>query len=208
MVACARSRAGADFGRTVGYGTEILGTGWIFPGRAPLAPKCLGRNPGIGFDTTVTIRSRKLTWLRGFIIYLVAVLQTIILNHEAPRMKIITDTEEWEDENILFVIGNGNREGGGFHVTPDARPDDGLGGPLAGADRGGLHPGVRPGLPRTAPAPGPGGRGGRQPRGYWGHLPIMQTSLKQAFSMNFQASRCGANWSARLNLQAKSTIWA
>jgi len=81
---------------------------------------------GIGFDTTVTIRSRKLTWLRGFIIYLVAVLQTIILNHEAPRMKIITDTEEWEDENILFVIGNGNREGGGFHVTPDARPDDGL----------------------------------------------------------------------------------
>jgi diacylglycerol kinase (ATP) len=81
---------------------------------------------GIGFDTTVTIRSRKLTWLRGFLIYLVAVLQTIILNHEAPAMKVVTDTESWQDESILFVIGNGKREGGGFLVTPDARPDNGL----------------------------------------------------------------------------------
>ena len=81
---------------------------------------------GIGFDTTVTIRSRKLTWLRGFLIYLVAVLQTIILNHEAPRLKVVTDVESWEDSSIFFVLGNGRREGGGFLVTPDARPDDGL----------------------------------------------------------------------------------
>jgi diacylglycerol kinase (ATP) len=81
---------------------------------------------GIGFDTTVTIRSRKLTWLRGFLIYLVAVLQTIILNHEAPRLQVVTDQENWEDETLMFVLGNGQREGGGFLVTPDARPDDGL----------------------------------------------------------------------------------
>jgi diacylglycerol kinase (ATP) len=81
---------------------------------------------GIGFDTTVTIRSRKLTWLRGFLIYLVAVLQTIILNHEAPRLRVVTDQENWEDETLMFVLGNGQREGGGFMVTPDARPDDGL----------------------------------------------------------------------------------
>ena len=81
---------------------------------------------GIGFDTTVTIRSRKLTWLRGFLIYLVAVLQTIILNHDAPKMRVVTDRESWEEESVLFVLGNGRREGGGFLVTPDARPDDGL----------------------------------------------------------------------------------
>jgi YegS/Rv2252/BmrU family lipid kinase len=81
---------------------------------------------GIGFDTTVTIRSRKLIWLRGFLIYLVAVLQTIILNHDAPHMKVTTDQEAWEDDSILFVIGNGFREGGGFLVTPKALPDDGL----------------------------------------------------------------------------------
>ena len=81
---------------------------------------------GFGFDTTVTIRSRKLTWLRGFLIYLVAVLQTIILNHEAPAMRVTTDAESWDEESILFVLGNGSREGGGFLVTPAARPDDGL----------------------------------------------------------------------------------
>ena len=55
-----------------------------------------------------------------------AVLQTIILNHDAPRMQVVTDTESWEEESIFFVLGNGRREGGGFLVTPDARPDDGL----------------------------------------------------------------------------------
>lgn len=48
---------------------------------------------GIGFDATVTIRSHRLTLLRGFMIYLTAVLQTIILNHEAPRMQVTTDQE-------------------------------------------------------------------------------------------------------------------
>ena len=54
MVACSRSRAGAGFGRAVGHGPEVLGTGWIFPGRAPLAPTRLGGNPGIGFDPAGT----------------------------------------------------------------------------------------------------------------------------------------------------------
>jgi len=92
----------------------------------------LGRNEywinavGIGFDTIVTIRSRKITLLRGFLIYLVAVIQTILLNHEAPRMRIKTNREDWELEMLLFVMCNGGREGGGFYVQPDARPDDGV----------------------------------------------------------------------------------
>ena len=81
---------------------------------------------GIGFDTIVTIRSRRITLLRGFLIYLVAVIQTILLNHEAPRMQIKTDREDWEQEMILFVMCNGGREGGGFNVQPLARPDDGI----------------------------------------------------------------------------------
>lgn len=48
---------------------------------------------GIGFDTVVTIRSRRITLLRGFLIYLVAVIQTIIFNHDAPRMQVSTDLE-------------------------------------------------------------------------------------------------------------------
>ncbi len=49
MVGCARWRAGAGFGRAVGHTPGVLGTGWLFPGRAPLAPARLGGHPGGGF---------------------------------------------------------------------------------------------------------------------------------------------------------------
>lgn len=81
---------------------------------------------GFGFDATVTIRSRKFTFLRGFPLYLAAVLQTIALNHNAPRMYVKTDHEEWTEQNMLFVICNGEREGGGFLVAPGAKNNDGV----------------------------------------------------------------------------------
>jgi diacylglycerol kinase (ATP) len=85
-----------------------------------------GNALGIGFDATVTIHSRKFTYVRGFLIYLIAVLQTVILNHNAPRMRISTDQENWEEEMLMMVVCNGPREGGGFLVAPEARPDDGI----------------------------------------------------------------------------------
>jgi diacylglycerol kinase (ATP) len=81
---------------------------------------------GIGFDATVTIRSRKITYLRGFLIYLVAVLQTIILNHEAPLLAFHSDQEQWQQEMLMLVLCNGGREGGGFLVAPEARSNDGI----------------------------------------------------------------------------------
>ncbi|MFC1879321.1 diacylglycerol/lipid kinase family protein [Chloroflexota bacterium] len=81
---------------------------------------------GIGFDTTVTIHSRKFTWLRGFPVYLMAVIKTILLNHDAPLMKVETDREMWSDETLMMVLCNGPREGGGFWVAPEAKLDDGI----------------------------------------------------------------------------------
>jgi YegS/Rv2252/BmrU family lipid kinase len=81
---------------------------------------------GIGFDATVTIRSRNITYLRGFLIYLVAVLQTIFLNHDATHFKIRSDLGNLDEELLLFVVANGCREGGGFLVAPQAKPDDGI----------------------------------------------------------------------------------
>jgi len=81
---------------------------------------------GIGFDATVTIRSRRFTYVRGFLVYLTAVLQTIALNHDATRMQITTDQETWTDELRMLVVANGSREGGGFKVSPQAQPDDGI----------------------------------------------------------------------------------
>ena len=58
--------------------------------------------------------------------YLVAVLQTIALNLDAPRMHIVTDLEQWDDETIMLVVCNGPREGGGFLVAPDSLISDGI----------------------------------------------------------------------------------
>jgi YegS/Rv2252/BmrU family lipid kinase len=81
---------------------------------------------GIGFDATVTIRSHSLPLVHGFLMYLTAVIQTIILNHDAIPMKIVTDRENWEEETLMLVLCNGAREGGGFLVAPAALNQDGV----------------------------------------------------------------------------------
>lgn len=81
---------------------------------------------GIGFGAIVTIRSHRLPLLRGFLMYLTSVLQTIIIDHNPITMKIETDTEQWEQKVIYLVLCNGPREGGGFLIAPDAKIDDGI----------------------------------------------------------------------------------
>jgi YegS/Rv2252/BmrU family lipid kinase len=81
---------------------------------------------GIGFGALVTIRSHQLPVVRGFLMYLTAVIQTIILNHNAMAMEIESDGEKWQQKVIYLVICNGPREGGGFLIAPDAKIDDGL----------------------------------------------------------------------------------
>jgi len=81
---------------------------------------------GIGFGATVTIRSHRLPFLRGFLMYLTAVLQTIIIDHNPIQMQIETDGKKWEQSVIYLVLCNGPREGGGFLIAPEARIDDGI----------------------------------------------------------------------------------
>jgi len=81
---------------------------------------------GIGFGATVTIRSHRLPLLRGFIMYLTAVIQTIIFDHNPIKMQIESDGEKWEQSVIYLIICNGPREGGGFLIAPDAKIDDGI----------------------------------------------------------------------------------
>jgi diacylglycerol kinase (ATP) len=80
---------------------------------------------GIGFDAIVTIRAHKLPVVRGFLMYLTAVIQTIFLNHNPARVQFETDREKWEDGMIMTTICNGSREGGGFMLSPDSKMADG-----------------------------------------------------------------------------------
>jgi YegS/Rv2252/BmrU family lipid kinase len=82
-------------------------------------------NLGIGFDATVVIRTQSLRYINGFPMYLTAVLQSILLNFDAPRLDIDFDDEHVSQESLFLALGNGPRGGGGFLMVPDAEFDDG-----------------------------------------------------------------------------------
>jgi YegS/Rv2252/BmrU family lipid kinase len=81
---------------------------------------------GIGFDGAINIRSRKITFLYGFPMYLTAVLQSILLNFEAPRLQVDFDGGTLDQNIMMMTVGNGPREGGGFITTPMSKIDDGM----------------------------------------------------------------------------------
>lgn len=81
---------------------------------------------GLGFDGAINIRSRAITYLYGFAMYLTAVIQSIILNFEAPRLKVQYDGGALDQNIMMMTIGNGPREGGGFMTTPMSKLDDGI----------------------------------------------------------------------------------
>ena len=81
---------------------------------------------GLGFDTLVTIHSRRIPLIHGFAVYFAAVLQTILLHYLPFHVKMKVDDRQLDDEFIMMVLCNGQREGGGFYVTPAGHPDDGI----------------------------------------------------------------------------------
>ncbi len=81
---------------------------------------------GIGFDAVVTIRSHRLPVVRGFMMYLTAVIQTIMLNHDPALVQFETESEKWEDRVLMTTVCNGGREGGGFMLSPDSSLTDGV----------------------------------------------------------------------------------
>ena len=81
---------------------------------------------GFLFDAAVNVESRKITRIYGFPLYLAATVRSIIKHYDATRLKFEIDGEKIERDLLMFTIGNGPREGGGFMVTPDAKNDDGV----------------------------------------------------------------------------------
>ena len=81
---------------------------------------------GAGFDAVVTIRSHKLPLVKGFLMYLTAVIQTILLNHNPATVQFQSEQETWQDTVLMITICNGGREGGGFMISPDSKVDDGV----------------------------------------------------------------------------------
>lgn len=80
---------------------------------------------GMGFDAAINIRSRQITFLYGFVMYLSATLLSIAFSFEAPRLKVKYDGGTLDQNIMMLTVGNGPREGGGFLTTPASKIDDG-----------------------------------------------------------------------------------
>lgn len=80
---------------------------------------------GIGFDAITILYSKRIRLLSGFLMYFAAVMETILFKHIPMHAQMTLDNRPLEEDLILFIVGNGKQEGGGFRIAPHARLDDG-----------------------------------------------------------------------------------
>lgn len=79
---------------------------------------------GVGFDAAVAVRTRSFRFLSGLPMYAGALLGTLG-RYRAPVFRVRSEEQEFSGTRLLVAIGNGHSAGGGFLLTPRARPDDG-----------------------------------------------------------------------------------
>ena len=80
---------------------------------------------GIGFDAEVAREVQSSTRLTGLPAYLVAV-GSVIRRFQARELEIAATEARFAQRMLLVEVGVGPIVGGGFRLTPDAKPDDGL----------------------------------------------------------------------------------
>ncbi len=81
---------------------------------------------GLGFEGQVNQRSHAIRGIHGPPLYLAAVFKTLS-SLACPNFTLtFADDTTIDGPKLLVSIGNGNRTGGAFHLTPGASPDDGL----------------------------------------------------------------------------------
>lgn len=89
-----------------------------------------GESVSMGLDARVTVKAVELkvtTGLSGLALYLRALIH--VLSHQYYPHKVIVqydDEAPFETEMLVVAVTNGPTYGGGFKITPDSVPDDGL----------------------------------------------------------------------------------
>lgn len=80
---------------------------------------------GIGFDAQVAQTANRMQWLRGNLVYGIAVADTLLFRHRTPIVRIQHDGGTLETAITLIAVSNGCCEGGAFQLAPHAKIDDG-----------------------------------------------------------------------------------
>ena len=90
-----------------------------------VSERSLFNSIGLGFDAAVAKKVSSIHWMRGIPLYFTALLHTLA-GYKPHLFSVRRNVEEWKKNYFLLCIGNGKWEGGGFMLTPNALPDDGI----------------------------------------------------------------------------------
>jgi diacylglycerol kinase (ATP) len=80
---------------------------------------------GMGIDAQVAVESLKLISLKGFAIYLMAIIRALA-TYKSHVMTVRFDDYEVRRRLLFASVASGRSQGGGFLMTPEALIDDGL----------------------------------------------------------------------------------
>ncbi|MGH8399660.1 MAG: diacylglycerol/lipid kinase family protein, partial [Gammaproteobacteria bacterium] len=80
---------------------------------------------GIGFDAQVAMAANRMQWLHGKLVYGVALMKVLLLEHHTPTVRVRAEGFDVENPVTLVAINNGRVEGGSFVLAPHAEIDDG-----------------------------------------------------------------------------------
>jgi diacylglycerol kinase (ATP) len=81
---------------------------------------------GVGFDAKVTRIARSYRMPIGDLVYLLAILRSMVDGIATPHMRITAGKTIWDGPITLANVANGPWIGGMFHIAPGARNDDGV----------------------------------------------------------------------------------
>lgn len=82
-------------------------------------------NAAVGLEAVVTMNHRRMRRVKGNVRYILAALKTV-LQAQVWQMRLTWDRGDFEGPISVVSVGNSNRTGGSFYMTPRAVPDDGL----------------------------------------------------------------------------------
>ena len=80
---------------------------------------------GIGLTADINQRAARIKWVRGIAVYL-GTAAVSLFKFRAPQIRIIADGRIIDSTMTILAVHNGPTTGGGFALTPNAVPDDGL----------------------------------------------------------------------------------
>ena len=123
---------GNDGARTLGIPIDVDQAAWVAGGGVArsvdlirVGDRMVLNAIGIGLTADINHRAARIKWVRGIAVYLGTAAVSLI-KFRAPQIRIVADGRVIDSTMTILAVHNGPTTGGGFALTPDAVPDDGL----------------------------------------------------------------------------------